>query len=915
MRKRFTLLLLFTHLSFHWFAFGATLPSGFTEKRLASKLDPTGMAILPDGRLLVTIKSGRILLIKNDVVQTTPFLTLSNVDNWNERGVLCVVPDRAFATNPYIYVYYTYKNPTSNTSNNRVSRFTVNGDAATPSSELILINFNTLSTVGWHNGGGLVHGDDGKIYASTGENANGANAQNMSNLLGKIIRINTDGSIPVDNPFYNSASGQNRAIYALGLRNPFRMKLQPGTGKIYINDVGAGRAEEVNELKAGNNYGWPGIEGKRTTQTAPDRYQDPIFFYGHSGDACSITGGAFYSPTTAHFPTQYEGKYFFLDYCAGWIRYIDPANNYTVSNFATGVDRGLDMLVDPLGNMYYLARGGIGGGSDADNTSSNEGELWRVTYTGNGDVQITVHPQNRKIATGASVLFTVSASGTAPLVYQWKKDGIDIPGANSSSYNTPPATLTDNGSKFTVTVSNNSSSKTSDIATLTVANNTAPIVQITSPVEGTLYEAGSPIAFSGTATDAEDGSLPASSYSWTIQFHHDVHYHPGMDATSGITSGTYIVPDEGETSDTVWYRIILTATDAFGTKSTTFRDIQPKKVTITLNTEPVGLPLTLDGATITTPFTFQAVVGLKRSLEASNILTTGNQTLSFSKWSNHGSAIQTIKTPAINTQYMATYTTSKLDTLSVLADAYVRGGANAGTAYGSTDPTQLQTKTETTYDFTRHTYLRFDLTNYTTLLGAKLRLFGKRNSVENQNIMVGVYAVNNTTWDENFLTWGNKPTAAIDWLATSIVNAMPTSPGEYYEWDVSEYVRNEKQKGANAVSFLVANTEITSSYVVFNSKEANGNHPQLIITTDTALGIEAAIQTNEVYVFPNPTEDSFTIKSNGLFEYVLFDAVGLLIEKGNGIDLTTTHSPLTPGIYLARVKMGSSEKVIKLFKQ
>lgn len=109
-----------------WFtncAYGATLPNGFTEQRLATGLDPTGVTAMADGRVLVTIKSGRILLIKNNVLQSTPLLVIPNVDNWNERGVLCVVEDPSFATNGYIYVYYTYKNPASNTSNNRVSRF------------------------------------------------------------------------------------------------------------------------------------------------------------------------------------------------------------------------------------------------------------------------------------------------------------------------------------------------------------------------------------------------------------------------------------------------------------------------------------------------------------------------------------------------------------------------------------------------------------------------------------------------------------------------------------------------------------------------------------------------------------------------------------------------------------------------
>ena len=136
--------------------FSATLPTGFTETRLASGLDPTGVTAMADGRVLVTIKSGRIRVIKNGALLSTPMLIISNVDNWNERGLLSVVVDPNFATNGFIYVYYTYKNPSSGVSNNRVSRFTISGDVAVAGSERVLINTDNLSSVGWHNGGGLV---------------------------------------------------------------------------------------------------------------------------------------------------------------------------------------------------------------------------------------------------------------------------------------------------------------------------------------------------------------------------------------------------------------------------------------------------------------------------------------------------------------------------------------------------------------------------------------------------------------------------------------------------------------------------------------------------------------------------------------------------------------------------------------
>jgi glucose/arabinose dehydrogenase len=135
----------------------------------------------------------------------------------------------------------------------------------------------------------------------------------MSTLLGKVIRINSDGTIPSDNPFYNTASGKYRAIWALGFRNPFTLDVQPGTGRIFVNDVGAAAWEEINDLKKGANYGWPNSEGPTTNPS----YTTPWYAYAHAGgdfDDSAITGAAFYNPVSPSFPADYLGDYFFGDY-------------------------------------------------------------------------------------------------------------------------------------------------------------------------------------------------------------------------------------------------------------------------------------------------------------------------------------------------------------------------------------------------------------------------------------------------------------------------------------------------------------------------------------------------------------------------------------------------------------------------
>src|SRR6185436_11121568 len=165
----------------------------------------------------------------------------------------------------------------SSPRHNRVSRFFASGDVALPGSEAVILELNDLSSATNHNGGALHFGPDGKLYIAVGENANSANAQTLDNLLGKILRLNPDGTIPLDNPFYNTAAGVNRAIWALGLRNPFTFDFQPGTGRMFINDVGQSSWEEINDGIAGSNYGWPATEGY--TSTPP--YRGPLHAYGH----------------------------------------------------------------------------------------------------------------------------------------------------------------------------------------------------------------------------------------------------------------------------------------------------------------------------------------------------------------------------------------------------------------------------------------------------------------------------------------------------------------------------------------------------------------------------------------------------------------------------------------------------------
>jgi hypothetical protein len=269
--------------------------------------------------------------------------------------------DPNFVSNRYVYLYYTVP---GSPAHNRISRFTANGNVAAANSEFVLVDLDNLSNAANHNGGAIHFGPDGKLYAGVGENANGANAQSLSNRLGKILRINSNGTIPSDNPrsfpgIAGSTSGANRAIWAVGLRNPFTFAFQPGTPRLFINDVGQSTWEEINNGVAGSNYGWPVAEGPASPPNP--NFRDPIFYYGHGSSSttgCAIVGGAFYNPSVLQFPSRFVGKYFFADLCTGWIRVLDPFNN-AASDFASEISSPVDLHVGPDGALYYLTRGGV----------------------------------------------------------------------------------------------------------------------------------------------------------------------------------------------------------------------------------------------------------------------------------------------------------------------------------------------------------------------------------------------------------------------------------------------------------------------------------------------------------------------------------------------------------------------------
>lgn len=562
-------------------ALAASVPTGFIDRQVASGLtSPSSMAVLPDGRVLVVQQDGVIRIIKSDALLPTNFYTVASVDAFSERGCLGIVPDPGFASNHHVYIYCTVT--AGSASHNRVLRVTEANDTAAPGSERVIFDLPDVPTgTKWHMGGAMRFGVDGKLYIAVGNHEDNpqpvatSHAQNLASAFGKLLRINADGTIPSDNPFFNTP-GAYRANYLLGLRNPFVFDIQPGTGLMYIGDVGQASWEEVNQGQAGGNYGWPAVEGMGTDA----RYLNPIYAYAHN-QGCAITGTAFYNPSAPQFPPHFVGQFFFADFCNGSIQHFASTSPLNPSTLATGIGNPTHIAVAPDGSLYYLARNQATG-----TPAPGAGTVGKISYTGSLAPSITEQPQDQTVYIGTPATFSIAAQGAQS--YQWQRNGFDISGATAGSYTLASTSLADDGALFRVVLSNASGNVTSNEAELTVTSNRAPIARIDTPTVGTQFASGEAIAYSGGGSDPEDGSLPPSALSWKVDFQHDAHAHAFIPPLSGVSSGSFTVPDFEASEANTWMRITLTASDSSGASQAVTRDIYPKTQISSL--APAGLP-------------------------------------------------------------------------------------------------------------------------------------------------------------------------------------------------------------------------------------------------------------------------------------------------------------------------------------
>lgn len=355
----------------------ANLPAGFEQELIVSSLqDPATMAFSPDGRLFIAERVlGQLRIAVQDgqsgtwTINPQPFHTFDIPTNGSGQpeahrssGLRGFAFDPGFETNGYIYCFYMLDDP----RHNRVVRIQASqGDpnVADPGELLLMeIPFNGSGSSGSHNGGAVVIGDDGMLYFTTGDGWNGGdNVQSLSTYTGKVFRINRDGSIPTDNPFFNEGVGDLRAIYALGLRNPFSMSKHPVSGNIYINDVAGSNKARILRLESAANYGHDGFNGIGVDTNDWSNA-------GTGGSNGRIVSGGVWYGTCGSFAPEYHGRYITSLWggnggSAGEISMFESEDNPVLNSFATDIgyaDPGgqlkpMYVAIGPEGDLYYLA--------------------------------------------------------------------------------------------------------------------------------------------------------------------------------------------------------------------------------------------------------------------------------------------------------------------------------------------------------------------------------------------------------------------------------------------------------------------------------------------------------------------------------------------------------------------------------
>mmetsp|Transcript_29124 Transcript_29124/g.32691 ORF Transcript_29124/g.32691 Transcript_29124/m.32691 type:complete len:901 (-) Transcript_29124:137-2839(-) len=672
---------------------------GFIEELVASERSFTGAFIpnptSPDTKppmLLLSSKRGIVNVMVNpdESTATKKIMDIEYTLCTNgERGMQSIVPHPNFTENNYIYIFYTAIAPGCLEDavfgpRNRLSRFKMDPQTFRIRNETEEVLMEGAPTHRfYHNGGAIKFGNDGKIYVTTGD-AGGdgkGTSQDMTNLHGSLLRLNDDGTVPLDNPFtfqggYNGIPcGQNDGIlpsdappnavcseiFSYGFRNPFRIIMDPGETektRFYVNDVGGAVWEEISEAGTDfprKNYGWPTYEGPckfGQTEDCPlfnpnsnvqsrESYQLPLYYYEHEQEreGGAITGGAFVPEGI--WPAEF--KYIYADFIFHSIfnlveapedecsTCLPPIPSYKNDTFYTSLKnegqhanyaRVVDIFFGPYKDTQALYIFKMGGTNN----------VWRIRYTGSDNIPpvANIEVLTSSVDVGDIVAFSGSDSYDADdliLQYEW-----DFGDNESFSREENPIHIYPASGQYTVRLAVTDSANHTQTTSVVMVVGTPPILNITSPVIGDGFFVGEILTLSGVAYNSSGGPLNDDQISWEVRKHHADHWHPFLDEKTGNNMQLFPAPEPEDylAATNSYLEIIMYATDLNGLVSTSTRNVYPRLVEVCVDSEPQGLEVYVDEYPITTPLRITSWVNHELRLR-----TTTNQDLhTFSSWSD-----------------------------------------------------------------------------------------------------------------------------------------------------------------------------------------------------------------------------------------------------------------------------------------
>lgn len=623
-----------------------SLPAGFTLTTFLSGLHyPTDMLFLPNGDMFIAEKGSfdaqgqpfaNILLVRSGVIQATPVARLA-VSAERDSGLFGLVLDPAFATNGWFYVWHA-TSPSSPGAPlepvNRVARLTFNPATgiADPASYRVV-----LDDVGWsryHNGGGLHFLPDGTLLVSTGDANESERAAQYGSLNGKLLRIRPTAAgspaytIPADNPFVG-IGGVRPELYALGLRNPWRIVSRQSGADPVVADVGLNMWEEIDGVQHGADYGWPEREGPCPARlpppcaTAPARYTQPVAWYQHMGAEAggAVTGLAYYEGTA--YPADYHGVLFFSDYDQELLGVVKPGALGNIAFFASGTGRVVDL--ESFRNALYLL--------DVVN-----GTVKRLDYSPTQNVAPT------------AVLSTSVQMGPPPLTVQLSAAASSDPDDPTLRYfwnlgdgSPPPAdttqTLTHTFAAGTWTVilkvrDTRGAYSAPVEQTITAYAGELPTIGLTLRDAGarSLYHGGDIVEFSAARSTTADLD-PITPWSWSVELHHNNHVHPELIDLPGATGSYDILRDNHGGETDVHLRFVLTMHTSTGQPVSVYRDLFPEITSFGVDMQPSAPGwVWVDGTQVRTPAGVPAIVGTTFGLQPEPELVVGREVVSFAGW-------------------------------------------------------------------------------------------------------------------------------------------------------------------------------------------------------------------------------------------------------------------------------------------